>query len=56
MAKTFKDKRKREPGLFAGRAFGGTQRDIEDRQQERRANHERKRLLRRVALEELLLG
>lgn len=54
MAKTFKDSRKREPGLFAGRAFN--KRDGEDRQQERRANHERKQLLRRVTLEELLAG
>ncbi len=54
MAKTFKDKRKRDVGLFGGRAFN--KRDGEDRQQERRANHERKQILRRAALEELLTG
>ena len=54
MAKTFKDKRKREMGLFAGRAFN--KRDGEDRQQQRCANHERKQILRRAALEELLSG
>ncbi len=52
MAKTFKDSRKREAGMFGRVPFKSM--PAEERKQERRANHERKQLLRRAALEELL--